>query len=81
MAASLCGCATAGKNAPSSLKVEIPDTCERILRTVPLPAVKPTDDARVAFIKDDAAVLAANGRIAAGRRCIADVRARLKGKP
>ena len=45
-----------------------------MLATVPLPKVAATDDARAAFLKDDAALIAANGRITAGRGCIADVR-------
>ncbi|MGD9769473.1 MAG: hypothetical protein AB7U62_17700 [Pseudolabrys sp.] len=44
---------------------------------MPLPKVVPgVDDANVAFVKDDAALIAANGRIAAGRACVIDVRKR-----
>lgn len=43
---------------------------------MPLPAVKPSDDARQAFLKDDAALITANGRIDAGRNCNADMRKR-----
>lgn len=49
--------------------------CERVLVPVALPAVAPTDDARVAFVKDDAALIRASGEIARGRRCLAEQRA------
>lgn len=54
--------------------VTLPDTCERVLVPVPLPAVRPTDDARGAFEKDDAALLSANARIRTGHDCVADQR-------
>jgi hypothetical protein len=59
--------------------VALPRTCERILRKVPLPAVKAADDARVAFLKDDAALLEANARIGAGHDCIRDEHDRYAG--
>jgi hypothetical protein len=76
----LCGCATVGKpvdarDAPSAA-VALPQACEKVLQRVPLPAVTPSDDARVAFLKDDAALITANGRIAAGRACVRDERQR-----
>ena len=71
---SLCGCVSGG-SLPAPLVRAVPtEPCERILQPVPLPKIKPTDDARVAFMKDDAALITANGRIDAGRNCIADVR-------
>lgn len=48
--------------------------CEQILNPVPLPAVKPTDDARAAFVRDEAALLTANSRLMAGRNCVMDLR-------
>jgi hypothetical protein len=76
LALSLCGCAGVPKDLPAPLRAEIPDTCERQLANVPLPAIAPTDDARVAFLKDDAALITANGRITAGRECVVDLRRR-----
>lgn len=73
----LCGCASLPvREGQAPLARTLPDTCEKILVAVPLPAVKPTDDARLAFLKDDAALLTANGRIDAGRNCSADMRKR-----
>lgn len=57
----------------------LPDTCERVLQHVPLPSVRPTDDARAAFLKDDAALITAAARIDAGRGCVADMRKRYGG--
>jgi hypothetical protein len=54
------------------------ETCRGVLRTVPLPG-KPGDVADTAFAKEDAALMAANGRIAAGNRCVADVQKRYAG--
>lgn len=51
----------------------MPDICEQILKPVDLPDVL-GDDARVAFMKDDAALIVANGRIAGGRDCVRDMR-------
>lgn len=74
----LCGCASqsaklGGSTTPLNRALAT-QPCEAILAPVPLPPVKPTDDARDAFIKDDAALLNANGRINAGRGCISDIR-------
>lgn len=62
------------------LKRTLPDTCERILRRDPLPVIKPTDDARVAFTKDDAALIIAGNRIDAGRGCVHDMRQDYSGE-
>lgn len=71
----LCGCASfRSADLPAPLKAVLPDICERILEPVDLPAVGPEDDARVAFMKDDAALIVANGRIAGGRACVRDMR-------
>lgn len=53
------------------LAVALPTACERLLVKAPVPVIAPTDDARVAFVKDDAALLAANGTIGRGRSCFA----------
>jgi hypothetical protein len=45
-----------------------------VLVPVPLPAVTADDDARAAFLKDDAALMTANRRIRTGRGCVADLR-------
>jgi hypothetical protein len=72
----LCGCAHTPQVADTTpLNRAIPtQTCEQILRAVPLPKVTAETDAREAFIRDDAALLNANGRINAGRNCIVSVR-------
>ena len=78
----LCGCGAHTTSNPldaPSAAVSLPATCEKILKQVPLPAIKPTDDARVAFLKDDAALITANGRIGAGHDCVADQRRRYAG--
>lgn len=54
--------------------------CERVLAPVPLPVVTAATDARVAFIRDEAALITANGRLRTGRACVADVRQRYGGK-
>lgn len=46
------------------------------MRTVALPAVKAGDDANAAFLKDDAALITANGRLGAGHNCVVDLRQR-----
>lgn len=75
----LCGCASlASREGAPPLTRALPDTCEKVLAAVPLPPVKPSDDARLAFLKDDAALITANGRISAGRNCVHDMRARYK---
>lgn len=76
LALALCGCATDPAGTPPLTRAVPTQTCERILAPVPLPALKATDDARAAFMKDDAALLTANGRINTGRNCIVDVRTR-----
>ena len=76
----LCGCASASNTAPAPLARTLPDTCEKILRSVPLPAVKPTDQAGDAFLRDDAALITADGRIDAGRGCVSDMRKRYAGQ-
>jgi hypothetical protein len=74
-ALTLSACGTDGKlgGAPP-LVVKVPTTCERILAPVALPDVKPTDDARVAFVRDDAALIRARSEIYRGRHCIHDQR-------
>lgn len=83
MAPAVCSCAEklAERKGRAPLGTRIPATCERILKRVPMPPVAETDDARIAFMRDEAALITANGRIDAGRNCIADVRADLADKP
>lgn len=73
MALGLSGCANANK-LPVLARAIPTQACEKILQPVPLPEVRPTDDARLAFMKDEAAIITANGRIDAGRDCVAAVR-------
>jgi hypothetical protein len=81
LALSSCAEKLAERKGQAPLGVAIPDTCERILRPVPMPQVAETDDGRVAFVRDEAALITANGRIIKGRDCIADVRADLAAMP
>lgn len=77
MALTLCGCAAVNKDtgtAPETLRRQIPAVCERILEPVPFPPAGENDDARAAFMRDDAAIITANNRMAEGRNCFADVR-------
>ncbi len=60
--------------------MKIPIACARLLPPVALPAIAPTDDARAAFVKDDAALIKARGEIARGRNCLTEQR-RLYAKP
>jgi len=57
------------------LAVNLPTACERVLKAPALPPVAPTDDARAAFVKDDAALIKARGVIFRGRRCLVEQRA------
>jgi hypothetical protein len=70
LAATLCGCVTDGELGTPPLAVKVSPACERVLAPVALPAISPSDDARAAFVKDDAALIAATGEIATGRRCL-----------
>jgi len=71
----LCGCATDGQTPGTPpLVVKIPTVCERVLAPVALPAIAPTDDARAAFVKDDAALIRARNEIYRARNCIRDQR-------
>lgn len=77
---SLCGCAGDKLQAPLQVDLSSLQICEQLLQRPPLPAVRPTDDARAAFMKDEAALLNAGERIDAGRGCVADVRQSYGGK-
>lgn len=80
LATMLCGCETAKLLAPPSLRVDLPTkTCEQILREVELPPATGKDDAHIAFVKDEAALITANKRIHDGRACVADVRTQYGG--
>jgi hypothetical protein len=77
LALALSSCASLSPSENSAappLAVALPDTCERVLVAVPLPKVAAADDARAAFVRDDAALIAANKRITAGRQCEAELR-------
>jgi hypothetical protein len=75
----LCGCAhVATRPAPEPLHTDLAalDTCARVLAPVALPAVTAASDARLAFERDDAALLTAHDEIEAGRSCVVDVKRR-----
>src|SRR5271163_631804 len=81
LATTLCSCAgmpqpqlTAAP--PLAVNLSALKTCEQILRAVALPPANAKTDARVAFVKDDAALITARREIEQGRRCVADVRRR-----
>lgn len=59
--------------------VHLPADCERILTPVTLPPVSANDDAHVAFFKDEAALLTANGRLLRGRACAKHQREHYEG--
>jgi hypothetical protein len=69
------GCVTSNPAGTPPLAVTLPTACELVLKAPALPAVAPTDDARAAFVKDDAALIKARGTIARGRACLAEERA------
>lgn len=72
---SLSGCASfKAAELPAPLRASLPDICELILTPVDMPAVGPKDDARVAFMKDEAALIVANERIKGGQGCVRDMR-------
>lgn len=76
MALTLCGCASqSARPGTPPLTVALPRTCELVLKAPALPAIAPSDDARAAFVKDDAALIAARGAIARGRACLQRQRA------
>lgn len=83
MALLLCGCATSADRLPAPLRVDLSalETCERLLKTVPLPAATEDDDARSAFVRDEAALITANERLDKGRGCVASVRQRYGDRP
>lgn len=85
MALTLCGCAASDlKPTPGTPKLAVDlsalDVCAKVLAPVGLPAVKPQDDARVAFMKDDAALIRARNEIFTGRNCIGDVKKAYAGQ-
>ena len=74
----LCSCVSDPNSGTPPLAVDLSalKTCEKILQAVPPPAVTAKTAAGLAFLKDDAALLTANGRLASGRACVADTRMR-----
>ena len=79
-ALALSSCVRRLDSVPAPLAVDLPDICEQILKPVPLPDIRPDDDARVAFMRDDAALLEANDRIVTGGNCLRDQRRGYGGK-
>lgn len=75
----LCSCAQNAGNLPAPLQVEQPVECEKFLEPVPVPENGPRDDARLAYLKQKAGLITANGRIVAGRECIHDQRTKYSG--
>lgn len=77
MALPLCGCVTnpAG-TLPLAIDLSALDTCARLLAPVALPKITAKTDARVAFVRDEAALITARNEIAIGRGCIVDVKQR-----
>lgn len=85
MATILCGCGPAGRlgsfqAGDGRLEVELPAVCEAFLQRVPVPPVTAKTDAHIAFIKVDAALDEANGRIENGGSCVRDQRELYAGK-
>jgi hypothetical protein len=80
LAPSLCGCASLS-DLPAPLARALPASCLKLLTQTPLPAVTPTMDARVAFMKDEAALLSDKAHIAAYLACDGDLRAGYATKP
>jgi hypothetical protein len=76
----LSGCAIDGtRSGTPPLTVALPSTCDRLLKAPALPPVTATDDARAAFVKDDAALIAARNTILRTRACLARQRALYAG--
>lgn len=67
------GCVTSGSGS-GELRVDIPDTCERQLKTVDEPALRAGQDARARLGQYKGALAEANGRIVDGRECFAGIR-------
>lgn len=85
MATSLCACGPGGKlqsfkAGDGKLEVKLPAVCEAFLTPVPSPEVTAKTDARVAFVKADAALDEANSRLESGGSCVRDQREAYAGK-
>lgn len=79
----LCGCAGGNlKPAPAPLAVDLSAlrTCEQLLVPPALPAITAQTDARVAFVRDEAALLTAIDELATGGACVKRVRESYSGK-
>ena len=61
---------------PLAVNLSALSVCERILQPVQFPPVNAKTDARVAFVRDEAAIRIMQKNIINGRACIADVRRR-----
>jgi DNA-binding transcriptional MocR family regulator len=76
LAATLSSCASpATRTGAPTLRVKLSTACERLLAPVALPPALATDKAREAFVKDDAALIAAQREVARARKCLAQQRA------
>jgi hypothetical protein len=69
----LSGCATSSKSA-APLQRNIPSTCDQLARGVGVPTVNEGQDARVVAARHRAALVKANKRLEATRRCEAQLR-------
>jgi hypothetical protein len=74
LALPLCACAADKSHGIPPLAVKMPSVCERLLPPIALPPIAATDDARVAFVKDDAALIKARAEIERGRHCVIEQR-------
>lgn len=75
----MCSCARDVSNLPIDQQVDQPAECEKILERVNVPDRGRKYPARTAYLEQKAGVITANGRIAAGRTCIEDQRAKYSG--
>jgi hypothetical protein len=81
----LCGCTAGHKLADFSagdarLAVALPAVCEAFLQKVPMPAVTPKTDARLAYTRTADALDDANDRIGASGDCLRDQRQDYAGR-
>jgi hypothetical protein len=77
----LCGCVTTDDRDAGLTRAIPVKPCKDIGGPVALPKVKPTDDARGAFIKDDAALMTANERLHKHQSCLDDLARAYRAQP
>ena len=73
----LSGCATAQQSRtapPLSVNLSALQVCESILKPVAFPPATAQTNAKLAFVRDEAAIKIARYEIENGRRCVAQVR-------